>query len=73
MSSSSSSSSSGSSSGDGAAASEHINSEGQPAEPNAVDVPTFLPHFYEIVAAYAWDILDVNEDGWLGFSRKRVF
>merc|ERR1711991_923330 len=41
-------------------------------------VPPALPHFYEIVAAYAWSILDVNKDGvidveeWLSGLAKLV-
>ena len=30
---------------------------------DSATVPPALPHFYEIVAAYAWSILDVNKDG----------
>ncbi|KNC56443.1 uncharacterized protein AMSG_02413 [Thecamonas trahens ATCC 50062] len=65
-----SSSDSGSDSGSSSSSSSNAADGGQPVDGGAVGggdeaapVPVNLPHFYEIVAAYAWAILDVNKDG----------
>lgn len=74
--SSKSSADSSSSDGDGAKL-EHVNvaSASNSAAGTAAGAPfvPVLPHFYEIVAAFAWGAMDVNKDGTHGAGLLLLF